>query len=140
MMNVSEQVSLIDKNKMDSPNTVNPALPVFDAVMTVFLKQLEALDQKVTKKLRQSILSQVSLRLSSLAERQKLNAWLTGSADKLDINIELVDMQHCLHHTYHSACVYVGPTEADVLLAKAVSETEALPIAMEFSPQNFFKR
>jgi hypothetical protein len=138
MMNVSEQVTLTNQNEMDSSSTVNPALPVFVAVMTVFLNQLEALDQKVTKKLRQSILSQVSLRLSSLAERQKLNAWLTGSADKLDINIGLVDMQHCLHHTYHSACVYFGPTEADVLLAKAVSETETLPIATEFSPQKLF--
>lgn len=138
MMNVSEQANLIDKNEIDSPNTANPALPVFDAVMTIFLKQLEALDQKVTKKIQQSILSQVSLRLSSLTERQKLNAWLSGSTDKLDINIGLVDMQHCLRHTYQSACVYFGLTEADELLAKAISETETSPIATEFSPQKFF--
>lgn len=137
-MNGSEQANLIDKNEIVSPNTANPALPVFDAVMTMFLKQLEVLDQTVTKKLRQSILSQVSLRLSSLAERQKLNAWLTGNEDKLDINIGLVDMQHCLHHTYRSACDYFGPTEADELLAKAVSETETLPVAIEFSPQRLF--
>ena len=138
MMNVSEQVTLIDEDQVDSHETVNLALPVFDAVMTVFLKQLDAVDQKVTKKLRQSILSQISLRLSSLAERQQLNAWLTGTADKLEINIGLVDMQHCLHHAYHSACEFFGPTEADELLAKAVTETEAMPIAMEFSPQKLF--
>ena len=139
-MNANEHVTVINDKQVNNIGMQNPALPVFDAVMTVFLDQLEALDQKVTKKLRQSILSQISLRLSSLKERQKLNAWLTGRADKLDINIGMVDMQHCLNHTYHSACVYFGPTEAEELFAKAVAETEALPIAESFSPTRFFKK
>ena len=72
-MNVGEQINLIDKTPVDSLNTANPALPVFGAVMMSFLKQLDAVDQKITRKLRQSILSQVSLRLSTLTERKRLN-------------------------------------------------------------------
>ena len=139
-MNVGEQINLIDKTPVDGLNTANPALPVFDAVMMAFLKQLDAVDQKITRKLRQSILSQVSLRLSTLAERKSLNAWLTGAADKLDIHLGLVDMQNCLNHAYHSACDYLGPVEADEILEKAVTETEELPIAIEFSPSNFFRK
>ena len=139
-MNVGEEINTIDTTPMDSLNTANPALPVFDAVIMAFLKQLDAIDQKITRKLRQSILSQVSLRLSTLAERKSLNAWLTGAADKLDINIELVDMQICLNHAYHSACDYLGPVEADEILEKAVTETEELAISTEFSPSNFFRK
>ncbi|MDH3949142.1 MAG: hypothetical protein OEU74_09300 [Gammaproteobacteria bacterium] len=138
MMNAGEQVALIDEGQTDRFEAVNAALPVFESTLTVFLNQLDAIDQKVTKKLRQSILAQVSLRLSSQIERQHLNAWITGSADRLEINIGVGDMQNCIHHAYHSACEYFGPTKTDEFLSKAVKHTETLPIAMGFSPHKLF--
>ena len=138
MMNVNEQVALINEGEMVSGEVVNPALQVFQATMKVFLNQLDAIDQKVTKKLRQSILAQMSLRVSSLLERQQLNAWITGSADQLQINIGLVDMQNCVHHAYHYACENIGPSETDELLEKAVKQAESMPVAREFSPRKLF--
>ncbi len=133
-MNAGKQVDLVVETQTDNHGAVNEALPVFEAVMTSFLTQLDAIDQKVTKKLRQSIFAQVSLRLSSLVERQHLNAWIMGSADQLQINIGVVDMQNCIYHAYHSACESFGPSETDELLAQAVKQTEAMPIAREFAP------
>lgn len=134
MMNAGKQVDLVVETQTDNHGSDNEALPVFEAIMTSFLTQLDAIDQKVTKKLRQSIFAQVSLRLSSLVERQHLNAWIMGSADQLQINIGLVDMQNCIHHAYHSACESFGPSETDELLAQALKQTEAMPIAKEFAP------
>jgi len=134
MMNAGKKVDLIVEGQTDSHEADNEALPVFEAIMTAFLNELDAVDQKVTKKLRQSIFAQVSLRLSSLVERQHLNAWIMGSADQLQINIGVVDMQNCIHHAYHSACESFGPSETDELLAQAVKQTETMSIAREFSP------
>ena len=128
----------MNEAQTDRPDATNPAMPVFEATMKGFLNQLEAIDQKVTKKLRQSILAQMSLRLSSLPERQQLNAWITGSTDQLLINIGLVDMQNCIHHAYHYACENIGPSETDELLEKAVKQTETMSIAREFPPRKLF--
>ena len=138
MMNANKQAALMNEAQTDRPDATNPAMPVFEATMKGFLNQLEAIDQKVTKKLRQSILAQMSLRLSSLPERQQLNAWITGSTDQLLINIGLVDMQNCIHHAYHYACENIGPSETDELLEKAVKQTETMSIAREFPPRKLF--
>ena len=137
-MNANKQVALMNEAQTDHLDAANPALPVFEATMMTFLDQLEVIDQKVTKKLRQSILAQLSLRLSSLVERQQLNAWITGSADQLQINIGVADMQNCIHHAYHYACENFGPSETDELLEKAVKQTETMSIARVFSPRKLF--
>lgn len=134
MMNAGKKVDLVVEGQTERLGVDNEALPVFEAIMNEFLNQLDAIDQKVTKKLRQSIFAQVSLRLSSLVERQHLNAWIMGSADQLKINIGVADMQNCIHHAYHSACESFGPSETDELLAQAVKQTETMSIAREFSP------
>lgn len=134
MMNAGKQVDSVEQGQTESPWAVNAALPVFETIMTTFLNQLDALDQKVTKKLRQSILAQVSLGLSSLTEKQQLNAWIMGYADQLQVNIGVVDMQKCIHHAYHCACEHFGPSETDGLLATAVKQTETMPFARDFAP------
>ncbi len=138
-MSAGEQVVLVNENQTDPLNIANPALSVFETMVTIFLTRLEELDQKVTKKLRQSILDQVSLRLSTLAERQRLHAWIMGTSDRLEINIEVGDMQNCVHHAYHSACEYFGPGETDKLLTQALKQTEGMPVAKDFSPRNLLK-
>ena len=137
-MNTSEQAVLSEEGQTDFPGEVNPALPVFETTMKVFLNQLDSIDHKVTRKLRQSILAQLSLRLTSLVERQQLNAWITGSADHLAVNIGLADMQNCIHHAYHYACENFGPSETDEHLEKALELAETMPIAKEFSPRRLF--
>lgn len=139
-MSISEQINLVDENRIDNFEVMGQAVPVFDAVLKAFLTQLDTLDIKKTKTLRQSILSQLSLRLSSQLERQRLNAWLTGDADKLEIDLGLADMQNCLVHAYHSVCDSLGPTITDEILAKALRETAELPIAAQFSPTNLFRK
>jgi len=135
MMKAGKRVDLVDEGQTESLEAGKAAMPVFEAMMTTFLNQLNAIDQKVTNKLRQSIFAQVSLGLSTLAERQQLNAWIIGSAEQLQVNIGVADMQNCIHHAYHCACAHFGPNETDDLLAIAVKQTEAMPIAREFAPQ-----
>lgn len=138
MMNASKQAVLSDDGQADCPDAVNPALPVFEATMKDFLTQLDTIDHNVTRKLRQSILAQLSLRLNSLVERQQLNAWITGTTDHMAVNIGLADMQNCIHHAYHYACEKFGPSETDDFLEKALQEAETMPIAKEFSPRKLF--
>ncbi len=135
MMNPGEQAVLKSETQPNCPARASAALPVFESIMTGFLNQLETLDKKVSKKLRQSILAQVSLRLSSLKERQRLNAWISGSAERLEIDIRVSDMQNCIHHAYHYACDNFGPIEADELMANAVKQTESMAIALDFPPR-----
>ena len=87
-------------------------------------------------KLRQSVRTQMSLSLSSLVERQRLNSWIMGYTDKLQVDISVSDMQHCVHHAYMTACDYFGPTKSDVMLSSAVKASEALPAAKEFAPDH----
>ncbi len=114
----------------------NAATAVFERILSNFLRQLEAIDPKVTNKLRQTVRTQVSLSLSSLVERQRLNSWIMGYTDKLQVVISINDMQHCIHHAYMSACDYFGPTRADVILSNAVKYSETLPAAKVFAPRN----
>lgn len=135
---INPEIQFDSLNESFQPNSSvkNVALPVFDAVLKQFLKQLEALDPKITKKLRQSILAQISLCLSSKEERQRLNAWLRGNVDGLEVELNLLSMQQSIHHAYIGACDYFGPVRADELLTTAIKETEGLPIAREFAPAN----
>jgi len=136
IMNASEQFSPVTESLIEAHRGNSPALPVFAAVLKQFLGQLESVDARVTKKLRQSVLAQISLCLSSLKERQHLNAWIEGNADQLQVDIGVVDMQHCIHHAYMGACDYFGPSRADEILTKAIKDTESMPIAKEFAPSN----
>jgi hypothetical protein len=136
MMNVSEQVSPLAEAQIETDTVTNIALPVFASVLKQFLFQLDSIDAKVMRKLRQTVLAQISLCLSSLEERQNLNAWISGNTDQLQINIGLVNMQNCVHHAYISACDYFGPSRADQILTQVIKETENLPIAREFAPGN----
>ncbi len=136
MMNVSEQVSPLAEAQIETDTVTNTALPVFASVLKQFLFQLDSIDAKVMRKLRQTVLAQISLCLSSLEERQNLNAWISGNTDQLQINIGLVNMQNCVHHAYISACDYLGPSRADQILTQVIKETENLPIAREFAPGN----
>lgn len=136
MMNASEQISPVIDSQIEVHRVTSPALAVFAAVLKLFLTQLESVDARVTKKLRQSVLAQISLCLSSLKERQHLNAWMEGNTDQLEVEIGVVDMQHCIHHAYMGACNYFGPSRADELLSKAIKDTEDMPIAKEFAPSN----
>lgn len=135
-MNASEQVSPLVESQIETHIVANTALPVFASVLKQFLNQLELIDSKVTRKLRQSLLAQISLCLSSLEERQNLNAWIVGKTDLLEVKIGVVDMQHCIHHAYISACDYFGPTRADEILTQVIKDTESLPGAREFAPSN----
>jgi len=136
MMNASEQVSPLGEVQIETHTIAKTAQPVFASVLKQLLIQLESIDAKVTRKLRQSVLAQISLCLSSLEERQNLNAWIEGNTDQLQVKIEVVDMQHCIHHAYISACDYFGPTRADEILTQVIKDTESLPIAREFAPSN----
>ena len=127
MMNVSEQVSPLAEAQIETDTVTNIALPVFASVLKQFLFQLDSIDAKVMRKLRQTVLAQISLCLSSLEERQNLNAWISGNTDQLQINIGLVNMQNCVHHAYISACDYFGPSRADQILTQVIKETENLP-------------
>ena len=119
IMNVSEQVNQVVEPQMETQTVTRTALPVFTAVLKHFLNQLESIDTRVTRKLRQSLLSQISLCISSLEERQYLNAWIEGDIEQLVVKIGLADMQHCIHHAYRSACDSFGPTSADEILTKS---------------------
>jgi hypothetical protein len=136
IMNASEQVSPLAEVQIETHTAANMALPVFATVLKQFLIQLELIDAKVTRKLRQSVLAQISLCLSSLEERQNLNAWIIGNTEQLQIKIGLVNMQNCIHHAYISACDYFGPSRADEILNQIIKDTESLPIAREFAPGN----
>ena len=135
-MNASKQVSPIVDPHIETQSVTNTALPVFANVLKRFLKQLDATDAKVTRKLRQSMLAQISLSLSSLEERQQLKAWLEDHTDQLQVKISVVNMQHCIHHAYISASDLFGPSRADEIISIAIKETESLPIAREFAPSN----
>lgn len=118
-------------------NSVNQlARPVFAAVLKKYLSQLESIEPKITQKLRQSVLAQISLCLANKEERQRLNAWLRGNVDQLEVELNLRNMQQSIHHTYLGACDYFGPARADEILTRAIKETESLPIAHEFAPAN----
>jgi len=136
MINASEQVSPLSEAQIEIRTSANTALPVFASVLKQFLIQLELIDTKVTSKLRQSVRAQISLCLSSLEERQNLNAWMIGNTDQLQVKIDLVKMQNCIHHAYMSACDYFGPGRADEILSQVIKDTENLPIAREFAPGN----
>ena len=136
MMNASEQVSPLAEAQIETHTVTNTALPVFASVLKQFLLQLDSIDAKVMRKLRQTVLAQISLCLSSLEERQNLNAWMIGNTDQLQVKIGLVNMQNCIHHAYMSACDYFGPGRADEILTKVIKDTENLPIAREFAPGN----
>ena len=135
-MNAIEQVSPLAETQIDTHMVVNAALPVFASVLKQFLLQLDLIDAKVTRKLRQTVLAQISLCLSSQEERQNLNAWISGNTDQLQVKIGLVNMQNCIHHAYMSACDYFGPSRADEILTQVIKDTESLPIAREFAPAN----
>jgi hypothetical protein len=136
MISVSNQIETDTETEVSPGVSKKAALAVFEVVLINFLSQLEATDSEITTKVRQSVRTQVSLNLSSLAERQRLNSWIMGNTDKLQVNISMDDMQHCVHHAYMSACDYFGPTRADVMLANAVKASEALTAAKEFDPRN----
>ena len=137
-MNANEQTVLKQNSQSVPLETSNPALPVFQTMMTILLTKLEQIDQKAIKKLRQSILAQLSLRLTSLQERQRLNAWIMGSAERLEVNIKVTDMRNCIHHAYRYACDMFGPSEADELLENALAQTECMNITSAFSPRQLF--
>ena len=135
MINSSNQIETDAETSVPTIKPKNAALEVFEAVLSSFLRQLEAIDPKITMKLRQSVRTQMSLSLSSLVERQRLNSWIMGYTEKLQVDISVSDMQHCVHHAYMTACDYFGPTKSDVMLSSAVKASEALPAAKEFAPR-----
>lgn len=112
------------------------ARPVFAAVLKHYLTQLESIDVKITQKLRQSVLAQISLYLANKEERQRLNAWLRGDVEQLEVELNLRNMQQSIHHAYMGVCDYFGPARADELLTTAIKSTESLPIAHAFAPTN----
>lgn len=136
MISASNQVEVDAEAQVLTVEQKNAAIEVFESILFNFLRQLEAIDAEITKKLRQTVRTQVSLNLSSLVERQRLNSWIMGYTDKLQVVISINDMQHCVHHAYMSACDYFGPSRADVILSNAVKYSETLPAAKEFAPRN----
>lgn len=136
MISVSNQIETDAETQVTTHESKNAALEVFECVLLNFLRQLEAIDAEITTKLRHSVRTQVSLSLSSLVERQRLNSWIMGYTDKLQVDITMEDMQHCIHHAYMSACDYFGPTQADTILSKSIKACESLAAAREFAPRN----
>lgn len=136
MISVNNQFEANAESQAPTCEPKNAALEVFECLLLNFLGQLEAIDSGITMKVRHTVRTQVSLSLSSLVERQRLNSWIMGYTNKLQVNINLDDMQHCIHHAYMSACDFFGPTRADVILSNAVKATESLPAAKEFAPRN----
>lgn len=135
---INPEIQYASLNESFQHNSVvkNIALPVFATVLNQFLHQLESVEPKITQKLRQSVLAQISLCLSSKEERQRLNAWLRGDVEQLEVDLNLLNMQQSIHHAYLGASDYFGPARADELLTTAVKQTESLPIAREFAPAN----
>ena len=136
IMNASKQVSPVLDPQTETQSVTNTALPVFAYVLKRFLSQLDAIDAKATRKLKQSMLAQISLSLSSKEERQQLNAWMEGQTDQLLVKISVVNMQHCIHHAYISASDFFGPSRADEIISMAIKDTESMSIAREFAPSN----
>lgn len=136
MITISKEIELDTEAQVTARPLKNAALEVFECVLFNFLQRMDAIDTDITKKLRQSVRTQVSLNLSSLVERQRLNSWIMGYTDKLQVEISMNDMQLCIHHAYMSACDYFGPTQADMMLSNAVKGCESLPVAKEFAPRN----
>jgi hypothetical protein len=136
MISVSNHIETDTETQVSPAASKQAALAVFEEVLLNFLSQLEATDSEITMKVRQSVRTQVSLNLTSLTERQRLNSWIMGYTDKLQVDISLDDMQHCIHHAYMSACDHFGPNRADVMLSNAVKAGETMPAAKEFDPRN----
>lgn len=136
VVNVKMHIGSLNESFQPNSSVKNVALPVFAAVLKQFLQQLETVDPKITQKVRQSVLAQISLCLSSKEERQRLNAWLRGNVEELEVELNLINMQQSIHHAYIWTSDYFGPVRADELLTSAINKTESLPIAREFAPAN----
>jgi hypothetical protein len=108
---------------------------VFENLYRTFMQLMEVTDYQVAVQLRKFLREKMLYGRSFAMEIQRLNSWLLGITDKLEIELSMDEMKQIIHSAYLGSCEFVGPVKADALMSEAVKIVEKQSGDDEISPR-----
>lgn len=108
---------------------------VFENLYKTFMQLMEVTDFQVAGQLRKFLREKMLYGRSFAMEIQRLNSWLLGINNKLEIELAMDEMKQIIHSTYLGSCEYLGPVKTDALMSEAVKIVEKQTGEDDISPR-----
>lgn len=112
------------------------AQKVFEQMFQGLLRRVETDDYPVAVQLRKFLREKMLQGETFNMQTQRLNSWILGLKQELDVSLTLERMRRIVHLAYLGSCEYLGPVRADQLLSETVEEVEKKTRGKEFSPRD----